>query len=219
MTPLVAYCVMPTAMAGHVPETLDKWKARGYRLALFADLGKSAPRADILITAKYPGVWNACNAAAKAAFALDADVCVFAGDDMDPDPNFTAQEIAAQYLERFPSGFGLMQPCGDPQGVDAGGKPAAARICGSAWFGRRWVAEAYGGRGPTPGYYWHFYGDEDMAQYAERLGVMWWRPDLQQFHRHWSWGHNKKQDYHEKNQAHWNADQETFRGRKEAGFP
>ena len=58
-----------------------------------------------------------------------------------------------------------------------------------------------------------------MAQYAERLGVMWWRPDLQQFHRHWSWGHNKKQDYHEKNQAHWNADQETFRGRKEAGFP
>ena len=36
-----------------------------------------------------PGVWNACNALAKTALECSADVCLFAGDDMDPDPTYT----------------------------------------------------------------------------------------------------------------------------------
>lgn len=208
------WVVMPTACAPHVPATIALWKARGYRVALFCDPGKQVSGADLIVTAEYPGVWNACNVAAHAALGSGADVCLFAGDDMDPDPHHSAEELAAQYLERFPGGFGLMQPCGDPQGENA-----ARRICGSAWFGRRWIHEAYEGRGPTNGDYWHYFGDEELACVGEMLGVLWWRPDLTQYHRHWSWGHMPKQPYHTRNQTRWHQDRDLFVRRKAEGFP
>lgn len=218
-TPIV-YVTMPTALAAHAQETFAKWKAKGYKLALFTDAGKHPPEADLLISATYPGVWRACNALAKAAVECGADVCLFAGDDMDPDQNYTAQEIAEQYLGRFPTGAGLMQPCGDPQGQLIDGKRNAARICGSAWFGKEWIEKSYGGRGPTPGMYWHMFGDEEMAEVGNKLGLLWWRPDLTQWHRHWSFrGGTPKQPYHDAANSHWTADQDTFKRRKAEGFP
>lgn len=214
------FVLMPTACAPHTDATVAKWKAKGYAMATFQDPGsRDVEGVDVVVRAPYPGVWNACNALAQMALSLGADVCLFAGDDMDPDPNHTAQEIGAQYLERFPDGYGVMQPCGDMQGVDASGRPAAARICGSAWFGRRWVRESYGGRGPTPGEYFHLWGDEDLKEVAERLGVLWWRPDLMQFHRHYTWGWLPQQKYHERPSGRDEADRQLFLQRKAAGFP
>lgn len=222
MADLNVVVTMPTGQKEHVNETVKRWRSKGYRMAFFVDPGPvtlELVKTDILVQAPYPGVWRACNALAKAALECGADVCLFAGDDMDPDPNHTAQEIAAQYLERFPTGMGLMQPCGDPQGEAINGKRNAARICGSAWFGKDWIMKSYGGRGPTPTMYYHFFGDEEMAVAGEALGILWWRPDLTQFHRHWSWGHTPQQDYHVKAQAKWQADEAVFKQRKAAGFP
>ena len=218
---LSVFVLMPTAMADHAWDTFSKWKAMGYKLALFTDKNITAidENFSLHIRGDYPGVWNACNALAKATVSLGSDVCVFAGDDMHPDPHHDAQEIGRQYLEKFPQGQGVMQPCGDPQGMDATGKPAAARICGSAWFGRQWINQSYGSSGPTNGAYWHFYSDEELALVAEREGVLWWREDLIQDHLHWSYGRNQMQPYHARNQEHWDRDKELFIKRKEAGFP
>lgn len=222
MDKLKVVVTMPTGQKDHVNDRVRKWRERGYTMAFFIDPGPvkiETYAEDILIRAPYPGVWKACNALAKTAVECGADVCLFAGDDMEPDMNHTAQQIAEQYLERFPTGWGLMQPCGDPQGQPINGKANAARICGSAWFGREWIQKSYGGRGPTPTMYYHFYGDEEMAVVGEREGLLWWRPDLTQFHYHWSFGHGKREDYHEKAQVKWLADQKVFNERKAAGFP
>lgn len=217
------WVLMPTALKEHVPATLEKWSKQGYQIGLLTDwgtaIGKTASPVDLVVYAKrYPGVWLSWNLLAQTVLRLRADVCVLVGDDMDPDPTKDAQQIAAEYLEKFPDGFGVMQPCGDPQGVDASGLCAAARICGSPWVGRAWIQFAYGGGGPVNAMYDSFYADEELKHYAEKMGRLWMRPDLSQFHRHWSWRHLPKQDYHERNQKQWEADKALFERRKASGF-
>lgn len=219
------WLLLPTAKPDRGAAAVKRWRARGYKVAVYVDPDCPKFDSDYRVEQPYPGYWKAMNYLAAELFnplnysPLYADVCLFAGDDMDPDPKLTAQELGAQYLERFPDGFGIMQPCGDPQGRDASGLPAARRICGSAWFGRGWAKRAYGGRGPTDDRYWHFYADEDLKEVAEKLGVLWWRPDVTQYHRHWSWGHMPIQPYHQKNQRHWDADYSLFCAAKARGFP
>jgi hypothetical protein len=213
------WLLMPTAKPDRGAAAVERWRAQGYKVAVYVNDDCPAFGADLFIRGKYEGYWHAMNWLSRYVFrGYGADVCLFAGDDMDPDPKRTAQEIGREYLQRFPDGFGIMQPCGDPQGVDASGHPAARRICGSAWFGKGWAERAYGGRGPTDERYWHFYADEDLKEIAEKLSVIWWRPDLTQYHRHWSWGHMPIQPYHQKNQTHWEADYARFCKNKAEGF-
>ena len=137
----------------------------------------------------------------------------------DTDPNHTAEEIGAQYLEKFPDGFGVMQPCGDRQGMDSTGKPAAARICGSPWFGKGWVEKAFGGEYVVPTEFFHFYGDEVLKEVAERLGVLWMRDDLIQDHQHWAFGRQDKEKYQEDNSRnHWQEDKNRFMDSQKKGF-
>lgn len=214
------YVLIPTVLKDHAPEILAKWKAKGYKLGLFVNPETVVGVLhDLLIRAEYPGVWNAWNALARAAVACGADVCILAGDDMEPDPNYTAQEIAEQYLARFPAGEGVMQPCGDPQGIDDSGRPAAARICGSPWIGREWIKRAYRGSGPVNGAYNAFYADEELFHVAGLMGKLWMESRLSQFHRHHSWGHLPIQDYHKRNQRRWLEDKKLFEKRLEDGFP
>lgn len=216
------WVLMPTVMKGHVPAQLSKWTGRGYRVGLWVD---SVPNSEVhqfselKIQGPYPGVWASWNILAHTACKLGADVCVLIGDDMDPDPTKNAQEIANEFFDKFPDGFGVMQPCGDLQGKDSTGTPAAARICGSPWVGRSWVQFAYGGSGPVSALYDAFYADEELKHYAEKMGRLWMRPDLSQFHRHWSWGHLPKRSYHERNQTKWLNDKALFERRQKAGFP
>ena len=213
---------MPTANPLRAQEAAVKWHAKGYSVAFFLDQEDKqeyGPR-EFTYHGKYGGVWDATNKlACTAVGSFRYSVCVFAGDDMDPEPNYVASEIEAQYRERFPDGYGVMQPCGDPQGRDASGKSAAARICGSAWFGKAWIEQAYEGKGPTNATYWHFYADEELARVAEQQGVMWWRPDLTQYHRHWSFGHSRITPYQERNQKHWEMDRSIFMERLKLEFP
>jgi hypothetical protein len=212
------YALIPTALKPHCSSIFAAWKAKGYKLGLFIDPGSDSP-CDLLIRAPYPGVWNAWNALARAAVSCGADVCVLVGDDMEPDPNHTAQEIGETYLDRFPHGGGILQPCGDLQGVDDSGRPAAARICGSPIMGREWIKRAYQGNGPVDGRYNAFYADESLKHVAEQLGRLWMEPTLSHFHRHWSWGALPRQPYHERNQRRWAEDKKLFEESLAAGFP
>jgi len=216
------YVAFPSATVEKARAACDAWRARGYRSAVFLNEGLSGSGADLEMTgAPYPGYWGSCNRLARRAVELGAEIVVLAADDMDPDPKLAAAEIGRQFLERFPDGFGVMQPCGDPQGRNllGFGKPAAARICGSPWVGRAWIRRAYRGRGPCDDRYFHFFGDNSLHDVATKLKVLWMRPDLAQFHRHWLWGHQEKTDYQKRNDKHWATDEERWKKDKAAGYP
>lgn len=215
---------MPVKLPERARAAAKRWMERGYKMLFYQDEGTEPFTQECTIVAPYKGYWASMNQLARLAAKLRdqymMDACVFAGDDMNPDPSKSASQICRQFLQRFPDGFGVMQPCGDPQGMDASGKPAAARICGSAWFGRGWIERGYGGIGPTWPNYYHFYADEELAIVAEQQGVMWWRPDLTQFHAHWSWGHTPRQDYHKlTSDKHWQSDKALFEARRAAKWP
>jgi hypothetical protein len=124
---------------------------------------------------------------------------VSGGDDMLPDPNHSAQELARQFLERFPDTFGVMQPHGDEF-------LAARRYCGSPFLGRAWCDAMYAGKGPMYGAYHHNYADNELYWLAKGLGALWERPDLSHFHDHFTrdgraqpayWSTVKRHDLHD----------------------
>jgi len=216
------YALFPTTLKEHVHYIFPKWRSKGYSLGLYVDPGCDHP-CDLLIRGAYPGVWNAWNALARAAVASGADVCVLAGDDMECDPNHSAEEVGRIYWERYPTGDGVLQPTGDNQGIDDSGRPAAARICGSPIIGREWIKRAYQGNGPVDGRYNAFYADESLWHVSGKLGKRWMEPSLSHFHYHWSWGWHftkgmyakaygnlGRQSYHERNQVGWLNDKRLF---------
>lgn len=166
----------------------------------------------------FPGYYRVINNIVGKAFGFGADLVTCIGDDMDP-PAQGADWVAKKYFKRFPNGEGVMQGTGDTQGDMIDGVHASARICGSPTFGREWATGAYGGYSPFHEGYRSFYGDEDLWNVAKRRGLLWLNPEITILHRHWSWGHMKRQPYHEKAQENWNADHMLFQERKSAGFP
>lgn len=168
----------------------------------------------------FEGYYRVINSLVAHAFKNGAEVVTCAADDMDPDPEHDAQEIAEAYLNRFPDGLGILQACGDPQGVDEFGHQAASRICGSPTFGRGWFEKAYGGKGPFWDDYRSFYCDEELKEVAEKLGVLWMASEYTFLHKHWSWGWRPQAEYQKRNSDwHWSADKELFDSRKKMEFP
>ncbi len=187
---------------------LAAWRKRGYKIALWRDSYYDVPDADYVrfntenpatgdMSRSYPGYATAVNVLAYHILRDDhsCDWIVTGGDDTLPDPNHTAEEIAAQCSDHFgydahysgrslaeenlENTFGVMQPTGDRF---AGG--SIDRIAGSPWLGREWCLRANGGRGPFWPEFTHMFGDECLKHTAEKLGVYWARPDLTHFHKH-----------------------------------
>lgn len=218
------WVVCPSAKAEKASQAGAGWKRQGYKVAILVDSEKHRARisnADmIMVSSPYKGYWNSINALVKEIRPTPYRVFVAAADDMDPEQRYKAHEIARQYLNKFPDGFGVMQPCGDRQGIDTSGRPSAARICGSPWFGYSWAIRAFGGRGPMDDRFFHFYGDELLFEMAKSLGILWMRPELTQNHRNWVWGHQPQEDYQRRNiREFWEKDRALFYAEKEKGFP
>lgn len=183
----------PPATANPV---LQKWRDMGYKIALWTDstgdwMSKICD--DGTAHPDYPGYAAAVNGLIAHVRTIDssAEWFVIGGDDTLPDPDHTAHEIAAdcgahfakmfknaqgrQYP--FPANCGVMQPTGDRY---AGGQ--IDRICGSAWIGREFAKRVNQGRGPLWPEYTHMFVDQELQEVAQRLGVLWQRPDLTQIH-------------------------------------
>lgn len=217
---LNCWVVFPSAITERANAAVDAWSAQGYRTLIYQDMGAVPCKADMVRFGRFPGYYKIINHLVEDALCEGADVVTCAGDDMLPDPLASAQTIGRFYLSKFPNGEGVLQCCGDMQGLDRRGVQAAKRICGSPTFGRDWITRSYQGKGPLFSGYHSFYGDEDLKEVAEMLGLLWMEPTFTFLHKHWSWGHMSRQEYQERNSDnYWELDAELFSNRKREGFP
>ncbi len=160
--------------------TLGKWLRRGYGTAALIDGDTPVPaNAEIVLRVdEYHGWAWAVN---KLCAALpDVEFLITGGADVLPDGDHDPNDIADECLARFGT-MGVMQPAGDAYGAIAD-KSAAV----SPWIGRDFRRKAYGGRGPCCDLYQHFYADAELMHVADKLGCMWWREDLTQYHDHYA---------------------------------
>lgn len=233
---------------------IDLWRRRGYKVAIWRDMGDAPVSCDLMLVGKYQGYSKAvnelCRQILKPSMAgdwlechghgdLEAQWIVTGGDDTEPDPNHTADEIGQECSTYFHARncqcwqdcgdctrtFGVMQPTGDRF---AGG--SIDRIAGSPWIGREFALRVNGGRGPYWPEYTHMFVDEEIMEVAVKLGVFWQRRDLTHLHHHFMRKSNaidspaiaKPIPAHlrEANSPeHWNKYHALFSKRKREGFP
>ena len=205
---------IPSASVERCRAVLPAWRERGYKLAVlqnreFGDVGADAVvRADA-----YPGWAASVNALCREVVPKHAAAVVTGGDDMLPDPHHSAADISRAFCERFPDGFGVMQPTGD-------GFLHAGEYCGSPWLGRGWIERAFGGRGPMPTGYRHNWADHELRWVARGHHALWLREDLAQRHEHFSRsGETPPAYWVESVGAHDEADCRRFIARSWLGFP
>ncbi len=237
---------------------LKLWRERGYRIALYVDGPEDAKAKDHLCDAgawpefisselkpaPYPGYAKAVNWLVNMVLTTDpqAEWIVTGGDDVEPDANHSAEEIAAQCSEMFArrhygvkhvsnlskATFGVMQPTGDRWGEHdvIPGKTGAYidRVCGSPWMGREFCRRMYQGQGPLYSGYYHMFEDEELQCVAQKLGVLWQRRDLIHYHR--QWGRNRAHTHHMpeflrkvNSREHWQESRALFESRQAVGFP
>lgn len=192
--------VIPSANPAKCRKHLPVWRERGYKVAVLQNFERGEIPADITVWRDtYPGWPESVNTLCREVVPRDCDLIVTGGDDMLPDPHHQARDLADQFFERFPDGFGVMQPHGDEF-------LAARRYCGSPFIGRAFFETMYGGRGPMYGRYHHNYADNELFWVAKGLGALWSRPDLTHFHAHFTrdkqaqpayWASVKKNDLHD----------------------
>ncbi len=207
-----------------VAPVLAKWRQQGYKIALLVDIDDyerylgHLDMADRWIPMEYPGYAAAVNILVRTVLREDqeAEWIVTGGDDIEPDLNCTADQIAHECMKRFLEAaidrafpglrqsdysgiipvdarlktFGVMQPTGDRWGERTPGFPRHEayidRVCGSPWLGREFCRRMYGGQGPLHPGYAHMYVDEELFEVAKAMGILWQRRDLIHYHRHWA---------------------------------
>lgn len=206
---------IPSASPERCRRTLPAWRERGYKVAVLQNVERGDIPADLAVWSDtYPGWAASINLLAKRIVPASADLIVSGGCDMLPDPKHTADELAAQFFERFPDGFGVMQPHGDTF-------RNARHYCGSPFLGRAWIDTMYRGAGPMCGEYRHNWGDMELYWVAKCLGALWERPDLSHYHDHQHRDHTSATpDWWVRNvERHDRHDVELFLRRSHAGFP
>lgn len=172
--------VIPSANPENCCKVLPAWRERGYKTAVLQNLEKANIPSDLTVWFDcYPGWPESVNILCRDVVPKSCDLIVTGGDDMLPDPDHTAGELAAQFLGRFPDTFGVMQPHGDEF-------MCATRYCGSPFIGRGWFENMYAGRGPMYHRYHHNFADNELYWLAKGLGALWERPDLSHFHDHFT---------------------------------
>lgn len=115
------WMLCPSARPVEEAETcFARWRALGYKLAVFRELVRGPVTADLLVkTLPYPGYALAQNTLCALVLAEDstAEWLVCAADDVHPDPTYEPEEIALQCVHHFLGDtFGVMQPTGDRWG-------------------------------------------------------------------------------------------------------
>ncbi|MBM4107899.1 MAG: hypothetical protein FJ255_03670 [Phycisphaerae bacterium] len=205
---------IPSASPEMCRRNLPLWKERGYRIALLQDRVRfEAPEADrVLRVDDYRGWAWAVNRLCREVVPGSASLVVTGGDDMRPDPNHWAGQLAEQFHSRFADGFGVMQPHGD-------GYLRAPHYCGSPFFGRRWIDTMYGGRGPVFDGYYHNWCDNEIYWVARCMGALWSRADLSHYHEHFTRLPREQGEFRAKIDGRDRADCRLYLSRAWTGFP
>jgi hypothetical protein len=205
---------IPSANAENCRKNLPAWRALGYRVAVLQDGARVDVPADAIhVVPQYKGWASSVNELCRDVIPKSAAIVVSGGDDMLPDPRSTAQELARQFFETYPDGFGVMQPQGDAF-------EDTKHFCGSPWFGRAWIDRMHGGAGPMfPGYR-HFCADDELYWVARGLDALWIRDDLTQYHDHFRRrGEDAPAYWSRSAHLHGSADMQLFIARASLEFP
>jgi hypothetical protein len=232
-------CIPSARPPEEAEKVLKLWRERGYKIHLWRDPdGQGKPECDLITVGIYPGYAHAVNCLVQWTMQLkpDAQWFVTGGDDVEPDMNHSAEEIARECGEYFwkqhimkpgwkhaslvYSTFGVMQPTGDKWGDRQG--PYIERVCGSPWMGREFCRRMYQGKGPLCEEYFHMFEDEELQHVATKLGVLWQRPDLIHLHNHWGRKRGMVEDmppFLEKANLEMGKARRLFQERQAAGFP
>ncbi len=208
------WVVWPTVSPARSLPMIDVWHSMGYRVGILVNPPHShadLPTAERVIEQDQ---WLGFPIAADILCAeMPGDVVAVVGDDVYPDRASPAARIKSQFLERFPSTMGVMQPTGDHFGT-------IDRCAVSPWIGRRFINEAYYGKGPYWTGYFHYFCDEELQAYATKLECFQQRPDLSQYHDHWQRSETPKRPRHlRRAKRQWRQDRALFLERKKAGWP
>ena len=214
------WVVWPTVHLEQTKVQIEKWRNMGYRTAVLINPPHSEedPCLDdaeiISVQVDWKGFPLAMNQLCAIVLECSAaDVVVTVGDDIDPDPNHTAQELGERFIERFPDLNGVIQPTGD--------KFASIEKCAvSPWLGRNFILYAYGGQGPYREEYFHYFSDQELQEYAESRNIFEQWPDITQYHAHWQRMKGEKRPEHLMEALdHHGPDKKTFERRKRKGWP
>ncbi len=215
------FFAIPTADPIRCGITFAKWRDMGYITAALTDGGCPRPEnCDFwLPVERYPGYANSVNYLSKLCLKHKADIIVTGGDDIFPDTSKRADEIGLEFVEHFGGSLGIMEPTGDRFGIDSNGTCAAERVCICPWMGREYVRRGYRGNGPLYHAYYHFFVDEELKCVAEKLDILWQRPDLTQYHDHWTRNQNDNRPYLDKARDLNAESKALFWARFHANFP
>ena len=208
--------VMPSAAPyTQMQDCIHRWQDMGYKVMVFDELGRASDADFAICEPQYKGWPTSINLLCKAVFTLDPECRVVAagGDDVGPDPILRAEVIAEQFLDHFHGSLGVMQPTGDRWMVDEQGRSCTERVAGQPWLGREYCRRGYRGRGPFYPYYHHFFSDEELQVIAEGLGIFQQRPDLVQYHHHWSRNGGRRPEHLHHAKAGWARDKDLFQYR------
>lgn len=206
------WAVWPSAQIDLCEENTCRWNHAGYKVAVLIDQGAPHPMLPDLIVegGKWKGYPTAIN---QLCHMVPGAVVVCAGDDIHPSAEAPVDKIYAEFMERFPDTFGVMQPTGDRFG-------SIDDVCPSPWIGRAFIDEAYDGAGPFWPDYYHYFCDEELKLVAEKQGALWQRPDLSQYHDHWQRAVDGCRPAHLMDAlSNHKPHRKLFDQRKHAGFP
>lgn len=208
------WTVWPTVHKEQTNKMIDVWHEKGYGVGVLVNLPMTNDmfeKADVVIVQnQWEGFPVAVNLLCENVFG---DIVVVAGDDIYPDPDKTADEIAEIFLEKFPDTFGVMQPTGDKFGD-------YDKCAVSPWIGKKFIEKAYEGNGPYWEEYFHYFSDRELQEYAIKMEAFFQCKDITQYHDHWQRKENPKRPEHlMKAKNRWHADQRIYKQRLIKGFP
>jgi hypothetical protein len=214
---VVPWVVFPTVDVARATKCCREWQHWGYKVAILIEKARATKSqvesigADKTIrTADYRGFAWAAN---KLCRFVPGDIVVVIGDDITPHPQESGPVLARRFMRMFPDTFGVLQPLGDLWAC-------AATVCQSPWIGRKFIEEAYGGKGPYCEEYFHYFADAELQDVATKLGCFEQDKSIIQYHDHWQRKPDGERPAHLlKAKERWNADKATYERRKTANFP
>jgi hypothetical protein len=203
----------PTVDISEANTTATKWKERGYATAVLTETPVERPvDIDHIVTCNrwmgFPVAANQLCQELKTYY----DIVVIGGNDLYPDQQYYAQDLGHQFVDHFGGTFGLMHPTGDRYGLIDD-----AAIC--PWIGAEYIERMYAGNGPYYAGYYHYFCDGELQDVAVQNNVFWQRPDLIQYHAHWSRNGIPRPQHLMAAKNNHPEDQRTYHTRKSNNFP
>jgi hypothetical protein len=233
---MIIYVAWPTNDMVKSNATAKAWADLRYNVAVASEVPVALenPAKDVVAHRvfkldQYPGYYNTMNLMCQwLVKECKADIVVCAGDGILPPQGYPAWAIGGMFAQKFPNGFGVMQPVGakwaandSPRQYNFHDLPDSTQRCESPWIGGPFIRQAYGGQGPYGPGYRQYWGDAELCEVARRWGVLWRNEDLAQRWDHWSRAGGPEGTAHQKDSyvRNYENDCAHFRSRRYRGFP